>query len=91
MLNGIFVGLILVSVVVAAFAGRMTEVNMAGIDSAKSAVTIAIGLVGMMALWLGFMRVLRDAGLMQAIARALAPVMRRLFPAIPPTTPRWGP
>ena len=90
MLNGIFVGLILVSVVVAAFAGRMTEVNMAGIDSAKSAVTIAIGLVGMMALWLGFMRVLRDAGLMQAIARALAPVMRRLFPAIPPDHPAMG-
>ena len=87
MLNGIFVVLILGSVVVAAFAGRMTEVNLAGIDSAKNAVTIAIGLVGMMALWLGFMRVLRDAGLMQSIARALAPVMRRLFPAVPPDHP----
>ena len=90
MLNGIFVVLILGSVVVAAFAGRMTEVNQAGIDSAKNAVTIAIGLVGMMALWLGFMRVLRDAGLMQMIAHGLAPVMRRLFPAIPPDHPAMG-
>ncbi len=90
MLNGIFVVLILGSVVVAAFAGRMTEVNQAGIDSAKNAVTIAIGLVGMMALWLGFMRVLRDAGLMQMIAHGLAPVMRRLFPSIPPDHPAMG-
>ena len=90
MLNGIFVVLILGSVVVAAFAGRMTEVNQAGIDSAKNAVTIAIGLVGMMALWLGFMRVLRDAGLMQVIARGLAPVMRLLFPGVPPDHPAMG-
>ncbi len=90
MLNGIFVVLILGSVAVAAFAGRMTEVNQAGIDSAKNAVTIAIGLVGMMALWLGFMRVLRDAGLMQMIARGLAPVMRRLFPAVPSDHPAMG-
>ncbi len=90
MLNGIFIVLILGSVVVAAFAGRMTEVNQAGIDSARGAVTIAIGLIGMMALWLGFMRVLRDAGLMQTIARRLAPVMRRLFPSIPADHPAMG-
>ncbi len=90
MLNGIFVVLILGSVATAAFTGRMTDVNQAGIDSAKNAVTIAIGLVGMMALWLGFMRVLRDAGLMQAIARGLAPVMRRLFPGVPADHPAMG-
>ena len=90
MLNGIFIVLILGSVAVAAFTGRMTEVNQAGIDSARGAVTIAIGLIGMMALWLGFMRILRDAGLMQAIAHGLAPVMRRLFPSIPPDHPAMG-
>ncbi len=79
--------LILGSVATAAFVGKMPDVNQAGIDSAKRAVTIAIGLVGMMALWLGFMRVLRDAGLMHAIARGLAPVMRRLFPAVPADHP----
>ncbi len=90
MLNGIFVVLILGSVGTAAFVGKMPDVNQAGIDSAKGAVTIAIGLVGMMALWLGFMRVLRDAGLMHAIARGLAPVMRRLFPSVPTDHPAMG-
>ncbi len=90
MLNGIFIGLIVISVLVAAFNGRMPEVMDASIESAKTAVTVAIGLLGMMALWLGMMRVLRDAGLMAAIARGLAPLMRRLFPEVPADHPAMG-
>lgn len=90
MLNGIFIALIVGSVVTAAFSGRMAEVNEAWIESARFAVETAIGLIGVMALWLGLMRVLRDAGLLGAIARALAPLMRRLFPGVPPDHPAMG-
>jgi spore maturation protein SpmA len=90
LLNGIFVGLIVISVLVAAFTGRMPEVMQASIDSAKAAITVAISLLGMMALWLGLMRVLRDAGFMSALARGLAPVMRRLFPDVPADHPAMG-
>jgi len=86
-LNGIFIALILGAVVFGGLTGHMTEVNQALVASAKRAVEIAIGLIGLMALWLGFMRVLRDAGLMRSIARALAPLMRRLFPQVPPDHP----
>jgi spore maturation protein SpmA len=89
-LNGIFIALILGSVLTAAFTGQMQAVNEAGIESAKLAVTLAIGLIGMMALWLGFMRVLRDAGLMQSLGRAIAPLMRRLFPGVPADHPAMG-
>jgi len=89
-LNGIFIALIVGSVVTAAFSGRMAEVNEAWIDSARFSVETAIGLIGVMALWLGLMRVLRDAGLLGAIARALAPLMRRLFPGVPPDHPAMG-
>jgi spore maturation protein SpmA len=89
-LNGIFIALIVGSVVTAAFNGRMAEVNEAWIDSARFAVETAIGLIGVMALWLGLMRVLRDAGLLRAIAHALAPLMRRLFPEVPPDHPAMG-
>ncbi len=87
MLNAIFIALLVVAVVTAAGNGRMPAVNQALFDSARDAVNIALGLIGTMALWLGFMRVLRDAGVMANIARALAPVMRWLFPAIPPDHP----
>jgi spore maturation protein SpmA len=86
-LNGIFIALILGAVVTAAWNGQMDAVNQALVESAKLAVNTAIGLIGLMALWLGFMRVLRDTGAMSAIARGLAPVMRRLFPQVPPDHP----
>jgi spore maturation protein SpmA len=86
-LNGIFVALILGAVITGAWTGHMAEVNRALVDSAKFAVTTALGLIGLMALWLGFMRVLRDAGVMRSIAHALSPLMCRLFPGVPADHP----
>lgn len=90
LLNGIFVALVVGAVLVAAFTGRMPAANDAAIAAAKSAVEITIGLVGVMALWLGFMRVLRDAGFLVALARALEPLLIRLFPDVPPDHPAMG-
>jgi spore maturation protein SpmA len=91
LLNWIFAFFIVGAVIAGAFGGRMPEVTKAGLDSAKSAVVdLVIPLVGQMALWLGFMRVLREGGLLAAIARALAPGMRRLFPDVPPDHPAMG-
>ena len=90
MLNGIFVVLVAAAVLVAAFAGRMPAANDAALAAAKSAVDVTIGLVGVMALWLGFMRVLREAGFLAALARGLRPLLERLFPDVPPEHPAMG-
>ena len=90
MLNWIWLGLILVSVVYAAFTGRMDAVQAAVFESAKSAVALVIGLVGIMVFMLGLMRVAFDAGLRDAIARFLAPLLRRLFPEVPADHPAMG-
>lgn len=90
MLNWIFLFLIGSSVLLAAFNGSMPKVSKAGIDSASDAVQLAIGLIGQMSLWLGFMGILREAGLMQAVARRMKPVMTRLFPDVPPDHPAMG-
>jgi spore maturation protein SpmA len=87
MLNWIFILLIAAAVLMGAFTGTMSKVTEAGITSAKSAVDLAIGLAGQMTLWLGFMGVLREAGLMRSIANGLRPVMSRLFPQVPPEHP----
>lgn len=62
----------------------------AGIDGAKASVDICIGLIGIMALWLGFMRVAEDSGLISMLAYALRPVLRWLFPEIPKDHPAGG-
>jgi spore maturation protein A len=53
-------------------------------------VQIAIGLVGIMTLWLGMMRVAEAAGLVSVVGRALRPVLRWLFPEVPPGHPAAG-
>lgn len=90
MLNWIFLLLIVAATVTGALAGTMGEVSKASIDAAKTSVDLAISLIGQMALWLGVMQVLQDAGLMRSIARGLAPVMRRLFPDVPEDHPAMG-
>jgi spore maturation protein A len=90
MLTWIWLGLVVGSVVVGAFTGRLDEVTKAAFDMAGPAVTIAISLIGVMSLWLGLMRVAEKAGLIQLLARALKPVFRRLFPEIPDGHPALG-
>ena len=79
MLNWIWLGLVLGSIVYAAFTGRLEDLQTALFDSAKSAVTLVIGLVGVMVFFLGLLRIAFDGGLRDAIARLLAPLLRRLW------------
>lgn len=90
MLNGIWLALILVSVLCAAFTGRMEALQQKALEAAGDAVRLVIGLVGVMAFFLGLMRVARDGGLLLAVARWLRPLMRRLFPEVPPEHPAMG-
>ena len=86
-INIIWLGMILIATITAAYTGKMPEVTNASFDYAKSAVTLAIGLIGPMALWLGIMKVAEAGGLMRSVARALRPVMIRLFPDVPAEHP----
>jgi spore maturation protein A len=90
MLNYIWFGLMAIAVVVAAFNGTAAAVTKGAVDSAKTAVEISLGLVGIMTLWLGIMRVAEKAGLITALARLLRPFRRVLFPEIPPDHPAIG-
>ena len=60
------------------------------IDTADGAVTLAIGLVGVMALFLGLMKVAEAGGLLTIIAKTIRPLMVRAFPDVPPTHPAMG-
>ncbi|HEX8910005.1 MAG TPA: nucleoside recognition domain-containing protein [Anaeromyxobacteraceae bacterium] len=82
--------LVVASVITAAVKGRMTELTAAIASSAQAAVGLALGLVGVMALWLGLMRVAERAGLVALLARALRPVLGRLFRGVPHDHPALG-
>jgi spore maturation protein SpmA len=102
-MNGIFFAMIAIAFLIAAYrqitleavAGADVETPMAilgtsMIDTAGTAVTLAIGLVGVMALFLGMMKVAERAGLLLFVAKTLRPLMTRLFPDVPAEHPAMG-
>jgi len=69
---------------------KLTAISKAAIDFSKTAVTLALGLVGVIALWLGLLRIADRSGLISIIVRVAEPVFRPLFPEIPKGHPALG-
>ncbi len=90
MLNYIWFALMAIALVVAIVMGTAPAVTKGAIDSARTAVDISIGLIGIMTLWLGIMRVAEKAGLISLLGRLLRPFSRLLFPEIPAEHPAIG-
>jgi spore maturation protein SpmA len=91
MLNWIWLGMILIAIVVGGFGGRLETMTNGAFKQAETAVMeLALPLIGLYALWLGLMRLAERAGLVQALAHFLRPVMKRLFPDVPEDHPAMG-
>lgn len=90
MLNYIWLGLILLAVLIGGAAGKMKEVTEGAVEGSKTAVTLSLGLIGIMTLWLGVMRLAEKSGLVQKLAAGLRPVLRWLFPEVPANHPAMG-
>ncbi len=91
MLNFIWLALLVGGVVTGALSGRLEAVSQGALMAAKSAVMdVALPLIGAMAFWLGLMRLAEKAGLIRILARAILPLMRFLFPEIPPSHTALG-
>jgi spore maturation protein A len=82
--------MILLAVVVGIIEGRVNEVVKAVTDSAKFGFELALGLAGIMSLWLGIMSVATESGLVAKLGYVLKPILRRLFPDIPSDHPAHG-
>jgi spore maturation protein A len=78
------------AVAFAAWSGRVPQLTRAALDAASSAAGYALTLVGVFTLWLGLMRVAEEAGLVRMFARVARPLLRRLFPSVPPDHPAMG-
>jgi spore maturation protein A len=90
MLNFIWMGLVLSSVVLGVCNGTLNAVVLSLTVSCQLAITVVIGLVGVMCLWLGIMRIAEKSGLITLFSRLLTPLLRRLFPEVPADHPAMG-
>ncbi len=100
-MNAVFLAAVLIAFVVAGYrqlaetpadgaTAPMDALGLAMIEAAKGSVTLAIGLVGVMALFLGLMKVAEAGGLLAIIAKTVRPLMVRLFPEVPADHPAMG-
>jgi len=85
--NGIFIGIFGVAFLTAAILGNMEPASKGLFDGARASVDLAIGLIGYMAFFLGLMKVAERGGMLRLLARAIRPVMVRLFPGVPAEHP----
>lgn len=97
MLNALWIGFFLAAFLIALFklvvlgdAGIFAALVKALFDSSKTAFEIALGLTGVMALWLGVMKIGERAGMLELLTCGLAPLFRRLFPEVPANHPALG-
>lgn len=82
-LDYIWAGMLLISVVVAAINGSVDELGTALIDSAGEAITLGISILGVISLWTGLTKIGEDAGLIKKMEEKMKPLLRWLFPGIP--------
>ncbi len=90
MLNAIWLALMVIGVAVAAMTGKAAAVTDAAFAAGKLAIETIIGLAGLMALWMGLMKIAEKSGLMEGLAALLRPIVRALFPSVPGDHPAVG-
>ncbi|WP_044747968.1 nucleoside recognition domain-containing protein [Bacillus alveayuensis] len=90
MVNIIWMMMAIVGIMFAAVNGTIEEVNAAIFKGAKEAVTISIGMISILVFWLGLMKIAEEAGLLNALGTLAKPIVKRLFPEVPPNHPAMG-
>ena len=89
-MNYIFYFLIVISIIAGSINGRLTDVVNAILSGAELSVKVAFSLIGIMAFWLGMMKIAEKSGLVELIAKIIKPVTKHLFKEIPEESPAIG-
>jgi spore maturation protein A len=86
-MNVVFIVLLVGALLAGALHGDVRAVGQGALDGAQQAVTLALGLVGVLSLWLGLLKIAERAGLVDKLARAARPLFRPLFSEVPDDDP----
>lgn len=89
-MNFVWAFLIIGGFIVAAFTGNVENITSSALEIAKVAVELSIGLIGVMALWLGLMKIAEASGMVRFVSRILRPLLVRIFPEVPADHPAMG-
>ncbi len=89
-MNYIFYFLIVISIIAGAINGKLADVVNAILSGAELSVKVAFSLIGIMAFWLGMMKIAKECGLIEIISKLIKPITKRIFNEIPEDSPAIG-
>lgn len=89
-MNYIFYFLIVISIIIGAVNGKLSDVVNSILSGAELSVKVAFSLIGIMAFWLGIMKIAEKSGLVTFLAKILKPISKRLFNELPQDSPAIG-
>ena len=89
-MNYIFFALIAISIIIGIFNNTLNDVVNAMLSACNTAVKISFSLIGIMAFWLGIMRIAEKSGLVQILSKLLNPIAKILFKEIKKDSPVIG-
>lgn len=89
-MNYLWGGMLVIGIIYGALTGNLKDVTEAAIDSSKEAVTLAVAIAGVTAMWTGLMKIAEETGLIGQMTRKMRPILRFLFPRVPENHPAYG-
>lgn len=89
-MNYIFVFLILISIITAIYMGKIEEVTNELLNATQRAVQVSIGLIGIMAFWLGIAKIAQKSGLINLISKLISPILKLIFNELPKNSPAFS-
>lgn len=87
MLNYLWSGMIIFSIIIAAFSGGIGAITQSALESSRGAVELVFKMSGVVAMWMGIMRIAEKAGIIEGLSKKMKPILNFLFPDIPDNHP----
>ncbi len=80
MLNYVWSGLVIISIICSVFLGNTEDLSKALVDSGASSIELIITMAGIICLWTGIMKIAVESGLTSVFAKVFSPLLRPMFP-----------
>ena len=90
MVNIIWVLFIIIGIIYSLISGNFNVINNEILVSGKSALELLLGMLPLLVIWMGLMKVAEEAGIISSISKMMSPILKKIFPSVPNNNPSLG-
>lgn len=90
MVNIIWALFIIIGIIYSLISGNFNVINNEILVSGKSALNLLLGMLPLLVIWMGLMKVAEEAGIISSISKMMSPILKKVFPSVPNNDPSLG-